>query len=809
MTTSSGEQRTFSLTPVALVPSTVKTQASIASVCAVLIAVVTSVLSFKFGFAHDDFTIIEAISRHAFRVEAVIGDPIITAHGIGPLSSMMLMLENALWGTNAIWYHLINVVLYSICALLVTQIAIQISGSRGHRLSSAAAVWVAILFALYPLHADLSSWITAQVDLLYGAAYLSTIFFYFRLRTLREKGYLNLMMLSFGISLLTKTSGVFLPAIVLLSELLVFNERADRKLSQRLVVPAMLFMLFGFAVTIGMVSPHVFASPALSGTLAAWVEIVSSPPAWIALLMPIPTDETTARTLLWAAYGCMAVALALRLFWKSGAAKVILWLVCLAALSMVPDAGLGSDRFSVSRLLLVPSAAACLAIVFAALPALDQLPRKRMVALTVLGLIPLTVAAAIFYLSYAKSIQGWSTASSHFQSIVQTLQESSTNLTPDKKILLVNVPPDVGSADEINSAVRSPFQRFGLRNDLLIHTSQSGSGQHFIWPDTLKDTLVTNQVGKVMVWHDETNKLLDWAPLGGAPRFTLKFDKQTFPTLLIEPPQVRTPVRDKITGLKETGSAITPLSDGVRILPGRNRITIWAPSQSINPFTAGAAGIIIDYTSQTGCKTCHNGAMSFVWEGETGSHGEVRKISGRAAITNNSFGQYIVWLGRYPQWTFARRITRLGIQLEPGDYYVDIKSLDLIPSAWTAPRIALQSDANVFSGGIVPPQLKLNSKAAILFDAKLVPGVRGVKVIVTGNDVSFDPTNEKELYAFLPIESGAPLVNGDFASASSAVALPQKLMESEGTYQARAACLNTEGVMMGLPSEPLRFKIVK
>ncbi|MDQ1350725.1 MAG: 2 protein [Acidobacteriota bacterium] len=148
-------------------------------------------------------------------------------HFYRPLILSSYWLDFQVWGFNPAGFHLTNIFIHMVCAILLFFIAVGFGFERIYALFSA------ILFSLYPLHFENTAWISGRTDLLsFLFAAVAVLFF---LRYLKRNTGANLLCSSFFffLSLLSKENCILLPAIFFLILL-----RDDKPLKRALAVMA-------------------------------------------------------------------------------------------------------------------------------------------------------------------------------------------------------------------------------------------------------------------------------------------------------------------------------------------------------------------------------------------------------------------------------------------------------------------------------------------------------------------------------------------------------------------------------------------
>lgn len=126
-----------------------------------------------------------------------------------PLTYTGFWIEYHLWGLHPLGYHLVNVLLHALNAILL--------GTLLTRLSVPGAWLAALIFAVHPVHVESVAWVTELKNVLSGLFFLSAFLAYwsYRQRTEYRRMFYALALFLFLLALLGKTSTVSLPIVIL------------------------------------------------------------------------------------------------------------------------------------------------------------------------------------------------------------------------------------------------------------------------------------------------------------------------------------------------------------------------------------------------------------------------------------------------------------------------------------------------------------------------------------------------------------------------------------------------------------------
>jgi protein O-mannosyl-transferase len=144
-----------------------------------------------------------------------------------PLSWLTFAFDYLVWGMEPFGYHLTNLVLHAANTALFYFLALRLLSlalSRPFSASDfglrAAAGFAALFFSIHPLRVESVAWATERRDVLSGLFFLATLLCYLQAMTYsndpsHQASWRNKALIAYGLSLLSKASGVTLPVVLL------------------------------------------------------------------------------------------------------------------------------------------------------------------------------------------------------------------------------------------------------------------------------------------------------------------------------------------------------------------------------------------------------------------------------------------------------------------------------------------------------------------------------------------------------------------------------------------------------------------
>src|SRR5512145_598519 len=145
-----------------------------------------------------------------------------------PLTWLSLMLDHSLFGLNPLGYHLVNLLLHILNTILLFMILRRMTRALW------PSAFVAVLFAIHPLHVESVAWIVERKDVLSTFFWMLTLGAYCFYVEKREIRRYILVLLFFTLGLMSKPMLVTLPFVMLFLDYWPLGRFSDGKSEQKI-----------------------------------------------------------------------------------------------------------------------------------------------------------------------------------------------------------------------------------------------------------------------------------------------------------------------------------------------------------------------------------------------------------------------------------------------------------------------------------------------------------------------------------------------------------------------------------------------
>jgi hypothetical protein len=318
----------------------------IVAVCAGLIALVWFVFGQTVTFPFINFDDPE----YVYEVPEI--NQGLNAHGViwaftnvpspswSPLTNISHMIEAQVYGMKAGGYHLTNVALHTIGAVLVFLVLLQATGAFWR------SAFVAAIFAIHPLRAESVVWITERKDVLSGVFFMLTLWAY--IIYARKPGVMRygLVFIALACGLMSKPMLVTTPVVFLLLDYWPLHRATELREWRKLLVekiPLLALSALSCVATIVIqtVAESSFAPPSLlSRTKNALVSVIiyikqTLWPTDLSVFYPHPRDHLSNWLVLIAALLILGITGIALIVWRKRPYVVVGWFWYLLMLTPV------------------------------------------------------------------------------------------------------------------------------------------------------------------------------------------------------------------------------------------------------------------------------------------------------------------------------------------------------------------------------------------------------------------------------------------------------------------------------------------
>ena len=805
----------------------VKTQIVIATILSSIIVFSTYWSTLNIGFLHDDWLHLDYVARAVLNGDARDllanfysnwgGSDLMSSYR--PLISLSLLFDFLVFKTNALGFHLTNILITCGCCLFVALIASELSGNFGNRMRATTAIWAALLFAAYPLHVESVAWIIGRVDLLCTLFYLASLYYFLRLKLIEEPPYIWLSVGCFLLSLLSKEMAVTLPAVATVFAFLI-PENGERKTGgkfwQKFIrIPARLELktlgLLWLTLILFAIVRTLLLGSAIGGygssDLGSIFTVFANKAALLKILVPINEEVISpSKNLLsagFATYIAAFVFAGLRCLATPSLIRYFLAFFLFAAIAVLPTFQVWNiaNNLCGSRLFFLSSAALALALAFAFVPNEDSIDKTstKLVATTGVSFLVFTL---VFFCQLAhKNLTVFLGAGEMIQKLGTAVRELHTQ-NPQGHFILLNVPSDFHGAPVLTRAqyfktmISPPFASAGEGESFDTAEMKLPCEHQNYSCDLLKDLTKTAQTQQLYVWSEVEQKLRPFHFSPGENSFKCSFDDVNNCKFL--PDDVKkNDGRKWHVFYKHAPQAVT-LQKGLRLYPGDDAVTATKSIAGINPLNTPLVKIkmTVDANQPVG-RLLH--LIRLTWT-QKESVLSKEKVANLMRTGDQTFECPLV---DNKEWLLGGSVDGVGLSLLGCPYYIDLDSIEGIPQEECRPDLS-----------------KVQGSDQFRFSASKVRDASALLVLISNPGSSFDTAidvnalrNYRNLQ-FLPSQKKLASPDNSITGkvqrwiflehTDGAFNIPPEVYNDGNSHQIVAVTLDKNGNMTGLPSRVLK-----
>lgn len=765
-----------------------------------------------------------------------------------PFISVTLALDYALWGANAIGYHATNLLCQIASSIFLFLSSFQLLSAQS-RQNARRAFWCALtagcLFAVFPLHAEVVSWVIGRVDGVATAFYLAA--FYFFLRATKPKvaqqpnspgQYLNVpfvaSLLCFAVALLSKEIAATLPIAVCAAMFALTKTRDEETWTAALRKSALVSFPFFAMLALYLAVRTLALGTAFGGYEGSIGEGLSQSlfkrwfeeGSFLRMLMPFnaelfsPADKL--RNWLKIAYLSASIALVARV------ASSMLDVRANTGLPADAQAKLQEKRDKHWRLVIALALFGFLWLVASVLPAYqvfkltETLQGSRFIYLATAPLCflmallvwPPVLGKRIFELvSAALSVVlvllfanicirdniAWVHAGKQMKLLRQEVVDKVSALPGDEKLILLNLPQSchgahiIYNADTFGVALRPPLSPTDVSQRVITFEPMNfGDSDLILKSRFLSAAFGGPEVGASQVGRSDGHPAVYWWDSGSYSLKRLNLINST-----------------ALTAGTATGSIAGEASAGERHTAGigfdKYSTELNGNNLAVSP-ACDISTLDVDTIEVRAQVTAGNG-INLSWNTADNPSFTPERTLTRSVTNHNSIESYTFHVGERKRWLSCERIAQLAIGLGMPRGALHIESVRLIghdnrtPLLSPSPAIVAERTMVADITGVSRPGQAIGP---FNWDASNVPGARYATYEITRPNSWFE--HYSETYRDTDF-SKATLVKGRLPSLKGeGGAVSTSVLPGAGYYQIRIIATDKVNRPVGFASDPLNLQ---
>lgn len=706
-----------------------------------------------------------------------------------PLPVAWFVGEYKLIGLNVTGLHAVNLLMYSVTTSIVFLLARAFMTMARSPRPTLIAFVAAALFAVSPLHVEVVSWVTEQIDMLCTLLFLTSCLFFVHAYTGNKPSptfyYLSLL-LAFG-TMLTKEHGVMIP-VVLTAYYFVccasgtLVARVKNTVSQTILFWALLAVYFALRVSaLGTFTGGYYGQNADSIDTFIW--------RWknfhgaFQLLFPVNQTLVDLGNPIFLAFGLVYLAIGAVAFMslRAGALalpqrKVFIFLALWTVISAVPpmitwglDKALSGARHT--YLVGVPFLIFVVGLFLSKIQAsktvgkepVDFKDSKRSGALAIAGTGALGALLCVYLWATLLNTQAWSSAGLTMLNFRSSVSEAAREVSPGKKVVMLYLPANKNGAHLFYHAQHADLFKPPFINEDLSDKIEFPIKTLFSHNATLVNTAQVRDLAKrghqFFYWDNKTGSLkaveIELAEQLNLPIDFVKTERTADDTVCRYVFKIENPDDFRRAEFIEFKARCA----SGKLAKIRPELT-W--DTSVDP-----------------------GFVDL----------KLRKVICRME-PKSQFSTYHFSVSESKNWLCSRHTGRIYIDA-PRDLQIDTGSLRLIDGRALVPKLSYTGNASTRLGVW---ELGEDDGCTLSYDASAIPGADHLKLEMSRPSVAYE-----SLLASLRSLPAKHVTAKSFATRNTTgtVTLPKSIFPKKAAYEFRVSARDKEGKLLGYFGDPV------
>jgi protein O-mannosyl-transferase len=749
-----------------------------------------------------------------------------------PLISLSLAWDYLFWQNNAIGYHLTNL-LFHICSTILLFLLIRkMTVCFDTNTSTTVSTMTATLFAVYPLHPEVVSWIIGRVDSLATIFYLAAFWLSLKSQEHKPKQTVlishNLTCMSlacFLLSIFSKEIAVTLPASLWLWFFMFGNAETSvwRRMVLALKKSLPYWLLLGLYLIIrnaslGTIYGGYLGSVGSALNVSLWNRFLSVS-SFAKLAMPFNDALFSARhwlrLVLKILYFLMSIEFIARMLskqfprvaWKLIIFAFLWFVICLLPTYQVFDI---TPELQGSRLIYLASAPICLLLSLVIVPltvanytqnSSDYSADKWRVVKDFFEKLPVILSFSIFLVfgiaTYLNNIP-WREASDELKQLQSALLDESAKIGAGREILLLNMPHDYKGAHMLYNGTtlsllcspvltgRNSSPRIITFEPALFGESDLLNYARFMRFLALKQRYV------IVAWKEDPSAFshrwslveLDFSDM----RNKIKRESQSTSQALREKPDGSLDIdKPTIDCLEFSGIECKQLA----------HLNISTVNAGLIELTAKV------YQSDRAQKEINNIWLQLKWfASDTDSVHQSGSII-KSLICDGQAHKYLFNLSEHKSWLLSENVNRFRILTPKGPYRVEIENIRFLNPALVIPQLGTDYKLSPYEDEAGVYHLTHKQGFYVRYDATRIKGAQAIVYEISKPNYWFEHEDQSfncgHLSNNIQLRRRLPELKGEFTIAGKDL--------GTGFFEIHLAAVDKTGTVIGFTSYPLSGQV--
>ncbi|HEY9869074.1 MAG TPA: glycosyltransferase family 39 protein [Candidatus Obscuribacterales bacterium] len=732
-----------------------------------------------------------------------------------PFISLTLALDYLIGGANPVVFHVSTLAYQILSSIFLFLLSRRMLREYGDKRAAAAAFFAGAIFAVFPLHPEVASWVIGRVDSVCTAFYLAAFWLFVRAFQQRGRWSHALSLGAFVISLLSKEMAVTLPAALVLYCLAAAPEGSSVR--QRLKFAASKTWMYW-----AIIAAYLIVRTAALGTITGgysgsigeglstsllkrWFQDGSLGRVLFPLNAELFGPKNWLRKALTALYLAASASLGARIILKpasAGLTRFAFFAAAWFALSMIPTYQVWNltETLQGSRFIYLGTAPLSLLLVLLVYP-LGKTADKH----AAVPRWPMLVAAAILtgfvilfaIITYRNNLP-WAQAGAQVRALRQGIEEALRAMPPGKQLVVLNLPQRHHGAHMLyNAAMLSvllspPLSRENLAERVATFEPITYGDSGLIVSSRLRRYASTPD-RYVFCTFDQSSRQLIPVELRSSEG-ELSYNARALAGAFA----------DASKGGSNRGKPVTtPSAGGLTVSDPRRPVCLVSPVLDLPSTATDFVDVDLSLRQSTAQRPAPAPILLLRWESAAAPSFSAQRCLAMPLVADGKPHRYRFAVSQHKQWIASGLIRHIALELlTGGNYTACLSGVRLLRGVTEIP--VLEPDWKTLHEDLAGVARPVRSKAAFRYDVSALPGANRAVAELSKPNAWFEHYSGQYRDADL---SPFALKRFELTQRQGTFEIPLSELPAPAYYQVRIAGVGADGHVVGYVSDPVNLQI--